>query len=388
MPETLTAAAERTTRLEGYLAQDPGNLPLQADLADAYLQAGRWSDARAVLERTLAQAPGDGPARYRLALVMRMDGDLEAAARLLDALLAEGVDAPAVRFERARVAAAQADWTAVNQVLAPMNALAEPAEFGDDVLLLRLRALHHLALLDEGLALGAEWAEARGGALPTPAVAALASLSLDANRVDEAARWIARVRDEDLAGNAELLGAMGFVDMHAGQLHQAAARFAASAELQPAMGRAHLGQGLAQAALGDLGLAIQALKRATETMPSHLGSWHALAWMQLLNDDVAGATATFAHALTLDRNFGDSHGGVALMAALRGDTAAAQEGIRTGGRLDPRSMNVAMAKIVLANGNVLNSAEVVRQGLSTLLSTAQQPGLAQVLQRVAAHRLA
>jgi tetratricopeptide (TPR) repeat protein len=384
MPETPNALNERVNRLQGYLAQDPHNLALQADVADACLQAARWADARSVLARTVAQAPNDGPARYRLALVARMEGQLEEAAGLLNALLGEGIDAPAIRLELAHTAAASGDWATAKQALAPLDAWALPAAVGDDVLLLRLRAMHHLTELDEALALGAQWAAVRGDAMPTLGMAALATLSLDAGQVDAAAQWLVRAGSEAVAHNAELLGAAGFVDLHEGRLAEAATRFAASTDVQPAMGRGHLGSGLAQAALGRMPAAIEALRRATETMPTHLGSWHALAWMQLLSNDVAAATATFEQALALDRTFGDSHGGVALMAALRGDRALAQESIRVGQRLDPMSMNVAMAKIVLAEGKGLNDVEVVRKGLVTLINSSQQPGLAQVLQRVAA----
>jgi Flp pilus assembly protein TadD len=79
---------------------------------------------------------------------------------------------------------------------------------------------------------------------------------------------------------------------------------------------------------GDLAGAMQALKAAVAVMPEHLGSWHALAWMQMLSQDLAGAESSLQEALARDASFGETYGGLALLAALRGDRVAAEAHVR------------------------------------------------------------
>ncbi len=388
MAEALQALAARIQRLESYLSHDAGNQQLQADLADAYVRSQRWGDAKTLLAGMLAQAPLDPQARYLTAVVAQAQGQHDAAVELLAALLAEGREALGIRLALARSAAAQGQWPLVEETLADTDPLRAEPGAATELMLLRVRALHHQSAFEQAMALGRAWAAALGVAMPAAVLGALATLSLDADSVDQAAHWLQLAGQQALNDSAELLGAAGFVEMHQGRLDEAAMCFAESIAKQPAMGRAHLGAGLAHAAMGDTPSAIAALRQAASQMPTHLGTWHALAWLQLLSNDLSGASATFEHALSIDRTFGDSHGGVALIAALRGDAAAAEASIRTGHRLDKSSMNVAMARIVLTQGKGLNDLQVVQQGLTTLLATTKQSGLTAVLRRVAERAVA
>ena len=93
--------------------------------------------------------------------------------------------------------------------------------------------------------------------------------------------------------------------------------------------------------------------------------------MQLLQDDLDGAEGNFAHALEMDPTFGESQGGMALMAALRGDHARAKELCRVASRLDRNSMNVLATQMVLQHGS-LKSPEILKTAMPML---SKRPGL-------------
>jgi Flp pilus assembly protein TadD len=66
-----------------------------------------------------------------------------------------------------------------------------------------------------------------------------------------------------------------------------------------------------------------------------------------LEGDLAGAAHSFERAFAIDRTFGETHGGLALVHALRGDRLAAEESIKRATRLDPQGVSARYARSVL-----------------------------------------
>ncbi|MFT7724446.1 MAG: tetratricopeptide repeat protein [Roseateles sp.] len=365
----MTAAIDRLNRLLDYLAQDPRNPQLLADVADLQLQLGDWGAAKSTLQQQLQRQPGDALARYRLAVAERAVGNAAEALPLLQALISEGHAHAAVVQELARCHAQQGNWSAVVSELASQEATKLPPDDADAVRLLRIRAQHHLGDLEAALAESRAWQAGRGHALPVQGWAAIATLLLDAERMDDAAQLLAQAGAEAIQGNAELAAAAGFVELGRGQLDGALGHFVRSTSIEPRMGRAHLGQGLVLAAQGDMSRAIEALKVAVEVSPDHLGSWHALAWMQLLSRDVEGAAASFQSALSRDDNFGETHGGLALVAALRGDRQSSERHLRTASKLDAASVNAMVARMVLEHGPGMLDSELLGRALDRFVGS-------------------
>ncbi|HEY6923196.1 MAG TPA: tetratricopeptide repeat protein [Steroidobacteraceae bacterium] len=118
-------------------------------------------------------------------------------------------------------------------------------------------------------------------------------------------------------------------------------------QAHPTCGRAWFGL-----ALLDLGqMQLEAAKCATELaaqyMQEHIGTWHILGWIQILRGDIAAAATAFERALTLNRNFGETHGGLAVIAALQGHEAEARASVRRALRLDPQGMAAQCAQYLL-----------------------------------------
>ncbi len=67
----------------------------------------------------------------------------------------------------------------------------------------------------------------------------------------------------------------------------------------------------------------------------------------ILAGGVAGAELAFDRVLALDRNFGETHGGLAVIAALQGREVDARASIKRALRLDPQSMSTQYAQMLL-----------------------------------------
>lgn len=355
------------TRLAGYLASDPDNLELLAAVVDAAIDGGVPERAVTHADHALALAPGHLQFIYRRAVALRRCDRLDEARAALEALVAAGETHPVPLCELAEILLAQRDFEGCLALLDRLSATGPDHAVPPQADLLRVRALHHLGRVDEAITC----AEAVLAAQPQRAdiAAALATLYLDAERLDDAARMHAQAA----AGgrlDAELHAVGGFLALAAEDEALARQRFAQALALRPHEGRALLGAGLAAAARNDVPAAIVQLRAAADAMPTHLGTWNALAWMQMLSGDLDGAEAALARANAVDSAFSENHGSLAVIAAMRGQTARAQELLRTAQRLDRNSFSAAYAALLLQHGPQGGEA-VLQQALAFL---ARQPG--------------
>lgn len=351
----------RVESLRRYLEFDPQNLSLHIDLCDALLDSGQSEAAMTSAQAGLALHRDDAGLLYRLAVSERRLGNFSGARIALDQLIDAGVQAQAVLFELAGVlmqlqepALAAAQYERVVQDENHQN------QFPDADFLL-LRTLHQSGQVDAAITHAQKMIDT--GTTDARVLGALGTLYLDANRFEEAGRLLtshANQLSSDLTApvQAELQSVGGFVALNNEDLVLAISHFEASLNCNGQFGRSLLGLGLARAASGDLPTAQHLLQQTVQAMPTHIGSWHALAWIQIAQDQFDAAEASFTAALELDRNFGDSYGGLALIAALHGDHTKARELCKVGYRLNKRSMNVVAAQLVMQHGSLKSPALV------------------------------
>ena len=346
-----------------YLAVDPDNLELLAAAIDAALKEGRASDALPHVEHALQLRPDHPQFAYRRAVALRYAGQPAAAEQALYGLLSQGVRHPVLLQELADLHLHQRDYARCVEVLEQLMALPDAAAIATRADLLLVRALHHLGRLDEAIA----HAQAALARQPGRAdlQAALATLLLDADRQDEAVHLYALALQQGTL-NPELECVGGYLALQAEDLGKAQAGFARALAGAPSDGRSLLGAGLCAAALGQLPDAESQLRQAAQAMPSHLGTWNALAWVQLLSGRLDTAESTLRHANEVDRNFAENHGGLAVIAAMKGDEARARELIRTAFKLDPDCYSAAYASVLLQAG--ANGQAVVLDGVMQALA--------------------
>lgn len=145
----------------------------------------------------------------------------------------------------------------------------------------------------------------------------------------------------------EALLASASMQLDAEQEASARATFEKLLGAHPSCGRAWLGLALIELGRLQLKAAKRDIQLAAKYIPDHIGTWHVLAWIEIILGNVVDAEHAFQRALAIDRNFGETHGGLAVIAAMRGEDAEARLGIKRALRLGPDSMAALYAQMIL-----------------------------------------
>jgi tetratricopeptide (TPR) repeat protein len=344
----------RLGRLLGYLAQDPDNLPLLQDIIDAALAAGDLPVAQTHLARARALAPHDTGLRQREAHLLLAEKNYLAACGVLEHLL-QVQPHPAIAFDLAYANFWLGQYQSVRDLLEP--GLADPGApnlittlQGDSpatglaALLLLLRSLHFLGDLPAAMAVQQQFAQQYAGEAEFLGVSSL--LFLDNDQLEPAAQAANAAMVAD-SPPMEALVTSATVALGRGDLAAAKAWFEQALARNQNDGRSWSGMGLCYLVQRDMPKAQQALELAVEYMPSHIGTRHLLGWCHLLQGQTGQAQAVFQGALALDRNFGESHGALAVVQALQGQNELAKTTIRRANGLNPEGMGARFAEMLL-----------------------------------------
>lgn len=354
----MTGLIERAAQLRGYLSADPGNAMLACDVIDALFAAGSHVEA----DELITQLPNETQAaigiRFRRARCALIRGRYAEAADVLRALIADGQENVALWHDLAF------SQLCLRQTADAAGTLDEAqARFGTNAELAIVRARVAMmdgnfeaanAALDQAVELAPDHATARG-------LRALAQL--DSGSPDEAyataEACLAQYPDQH-----EALLVAGTVALWRQDLDRADAYHQRALGRHPNSGRALSGYGQLKMLRNELPAAREQLAHAVIAMPDHIGTWHALAWTDLLLGDIDGAEASYQQGFDLDRNFADSHGGLALIHALRGRTDEADLAIKRALRLNPECATALYAKtLLLSDSGRSDEADKLLEGL-------------------------
>jgi len=345
----------RLTELRNFFRQDPENAPLALDLVDALLGEGHVDEAQALVNTWPDAWLARPECLFRVGRCALARADYAAAVNPLRRIVENGVDEPAVHHDLAYALLGMGDVDGAETILAPLvpQSIVIPS-----IGLLHARLLHYRRRYDDAaLILEAIVSERADNA---EAWGLLAMVELDREGFDAAG--FAAGRALNLSPNQpDALAALGTLSLARFDADNSYASFSRLLESQPHNGRALAGAGEALLLRGDSQGARPLLEKASHAMPGHLGTWHALAWSALLEGDIGAARASFDSALAADRNFGESHGGIALVHALRGEFDDARQGVRVALRLDPAGRNARYAQSLIwrAEGREREAAVMV-----------------------------
>lgn len=363
MEPTATARATRLRQLQGYLAQDPANAHLLAEVCDAALAAGEHDAALSAIEAAEAHRLEPAAWLHRRAHVAMARCQWDEALAVLARAQAVAGQHAALLHDVALVHLCAGRSMACRDVVAP--ALAEPAvdvDMLDRLQVLWLRSMHHLGLLPEAW----QWIEQQqaSGRLQRQAMGVAALVAIDLERFPAAS---ALAQEALLAPQptAEALVSAAYVALARRQADRAAGLLRRALQANPRDGRTWSALGLASLLAGDVSEARRHLEQAIRTLPGHIGTWHALGWACLLLRDPAAARGAFARALELDRNFGESHAAMALVLLTEGNAGESAHHLRVAERLDSRSVTAGYVR-ALAGGQ-LGDARSVRALAERLL---------------------
>ncbi|MBX9813385.1 MAG: tetratricopeptide repeat protein [Sphingomonas sp.] len=325
--------------LARFLEQDPENLPLIADAAQAAFDEGDDDAAARLIARHAALAPLPPALGYVDGMLALRGADWARAAACFEPLLAAGHESPAIRYNLAWAKAMQREFAAALDLLddATADALPQAAE-------LQVELLHQLGELDRAGArareLLARFPDHRG------LNAAASTLAIDLE--DEA---LARATAAKAGDHPEALITQATLALRDGAVTDAARLFEVALERAPRAPRAWVGQGLVMLQAGDAAGAATALDRGAELFADHLGSWIASGWAHLLAGDVQTARDRFERARALDDTFSEAHGSLAVIDLLHGETEAARRHTEVALRLDRQGFAGALAATLLKAGD-------------------------------------
>ncbi len=342
------ALTQRLDRLQAFLLQDPDNHVLRLDIFDTAMSAGDFDCA----ERQVAEAQEKqfDPAawQFRQASLRIAQKRYAEAQDLLRALEVAVGAHPSITHNLAYIEFQQQRYAACCDLLrpqmdTPIAGLTTPAPSALQVLW--LRALHRLGLLEEAW----KWVQDQraAGALSESAAGIASLIAVDHNDLNEALvlSELALVHEPS---QMEALVARATIALAQRDVVRARDLLARALECNPSDGRAWSASGFTEMLGMNIERAQQHFQQALLWMPKHIGTWHGKGWACLMQKDMAGARQAFDAALALDRNFAESHGGLAVVLALTGEPERAAEHIELAIRLDKTNLSARYAQAVLS----------------------------------------
>ena len=339
-PDNATASPQ-LTRMLGYLEQDPKNEPLTFDAIDLCLAENQLDLADRLLDNAATHWPGAAGVLNRKAIVALRCNNPQAAIVELEKIVASGKADSVFRYNLAYANYLIGNYARVREVIEPTLADAKRIPALDPLYVL---SLQQLAEIDAAIA----YAEQRLKVRPDDAdlQGVLALLYFDGEKDMDACR---RHTEAALRKNPDhpmaLITASGLSMMD--EKPAAALELAQKVvKRNPEDGRAWSSLGMSYMYLLDLPAAQRALENAVQLMPGHIGTWHSLAWTHLMQNDIDGAEASFNKALEIDRTFGETQGGLAVIAQLRGDKAKVKRLTDRAKRLVPAGMTLQYLKLL------------------------------------------
>ena len=348
-----------------YLEQDPENSQLLCDIAHMEYLEGKTEDAWAHAQRAIASAEALPLAYTILGLVASDHGRMEEAANHFAKAIGLGDSDPYILFRYAQALALTKRFT---EAEGPARAAAADVVRAPDAELLLVRVLHYLGNVEEAIGVAQTAIEAGRGSARLYSM--LSTLLVDNSDFEGAAKASAQalILNPD---DPEALATQGLVSLNALNSQEALIDFQRAIASQPANGRAHLGEGLSYMLTGELGRAAESIDHATTHMPTHVGTYHALAWCHILNKDVDAAEKALNTAYELNHNFGETHGGLAIVAIMRGQLDKAKKYAQQATRLDKNSVSAQFAQVLIQEAS--GKPGRAKQMMETLLT---QPILA------------
>jgi tetratricopeptide (TPR) repeat protein len=355
-------AQNKFEQLTGLLEFDTDNLELRRECVSAALQQGDFDAAMSLTDEGLRRTPKSDALLFDKANIFIGRGEFAAAIGILDRFRGLDPDNPGVLQNLALCNYCLGDFSKSHPDLEVLYAAGDRSA---GVVRLLVSSCHHLGLLERAIAVADE---NQSLARLDSALAGVYALAyLDSSRAADAAQFAAISLRANPNG-IDALTVKATLSLAAGDIDRARIEFEGILNRNPQVGRAWIGLGSMALLKKDFSQAKSDLVRGVEFMPAHVGSWHMLGWTHFALGELAEAEHIFRHALALDRNFAETHGALASIAAIRGDAVQAEEMIAIALRLDSRSLAARFAQSVLTSrsGDSAASQQLVAGALRIL----------------------
>lgn len=338
MTEQTATVPNRYLRLAELLGQDPDNLALLADTAEAAFAEERFEAAQELLDRQVRLGPLVPQAQHLAGLTAMRRLDWARAADIYAALLASEADAPSVRFNLAWSLAMAKRFDEALAALDEAASIALP-----QAAQLEVQLLHQLGEFDRAAERARALIEIHPDHRGLNAV--VSTLAIDVED-SELALHTAR----KAAYHPDALTTLGTLALGEDDPETAARLFEAALARTHEAPRAWIGRGLTRLLGDDMAGAAADLDKGAEMFGTHLGSWTAAGWAHVLAGDREAGRARFEKALALDDRFGEAQGSLAVVDLLEGRIEEARRRTEVALRLDRESFSAALASMLIATG--------------------------------------
>lgn len=335
-----------SSKLEGYKkfhVTDPKNVTLVLDIVDIYIRLRLLDSAIEFIRQLSAEIQSTMSIELKLAETMVLAKLYPEAQILLEKLLHReitGEDENSVHYLLGLAKFYQAQ---IEQSLDHFEQAIYGGLKSGQIYQHLAYGNHSLGKLDSALEFAQKWVDI------SPNASSMGYLSLvffDLEQLDQAKQWAIQAHNKDsLESNANVV--LGSIAMLESALDTADKFFEVACEQNMSNGRAWLGKGLLATLRGQPEIAKAHLNQAHQLMPLHIGTLHAIGWIQFGEQDHFNAAQTFRQALDLDRNFSESHGALACSLIHLQDLGIAQEHVELAARLNPQNFAGSFARVLL-----------------------------------------
>lgn len=354
-----TTDTDRLIRLISFLEHDPYNLNLLLDTLSLAIASRDLEQAQRLVNHFEKHPIEDATCWAQMAYIQLLLRDFASASAYGDKAIQAGINDAAVLLNTAYGHFYIGNYDTSAAILAKLTS---QSDVDVSTLLLHARSLHHQAkpeeaeqLLVRALQIESEHIEAKG----------LLSLLLYERDDNEAAL---RLAHDVLAHNPNQLDALlacGAVHFDQGNIEASRKTWRHTVNAYPTCGRAW--SGLAQVEFHEMEFvdAETHLKTAVTFMPDHIGTWHLLAWIYILREESGLAREALDKSYALDRTFGETHGGLAVVDVLDGKFDDARHGIRRALKLNSECMSAHYAEMLMLQkaGKIDEANTLVQQVL-------------------------
>lgn len=364
---TTTISPESTSQLQrwlSFLEQDPKNTHLISSILELALEISQVDVLNRMITHLQTQEI-DEPQLNRLAsLVCLQLGKLQEAVIFGENVLGTEFENATVLHNLAYAQLYLGNYQKAQSLLQPVIEFSSALDANTYVLYARI--MHHLECpedaihaLEKAIALNPSHAEALGNL-------ALLQYEIDHNLSDYANAKATALKAINIQPyQLEALLALAEIQLNERSIPQARSSFNLILEHHPQSGRAWSGLGQLEFYETHIDQAEKYLLTAVEYMKDHVGTWQVLGWCYVLKNDIEKAAWAFDIALSLNTEFADSYGGLAVVAAMHQDINTAKQRIQQAFALDEHSMAATFAEYILLNN--AGSPEAAQQKMNSIL---------------------
>lgn len=349
---------------------DPENTRIIEKLAEIYAQLGEKEEAENLYGKLLATDPDNPTFLFSLSNLLMSQARYQKAEKLLDQLINNGQKNQAIYYNLAYI---YIETKRYNEAIELLQNKVNTEELPEANLLLA-RAYHHIHNIEEAIIVGKQAVK------DTPenpqALGALALSYFDHGDYSEAITLSEKALFLDNANHQAKIILSG-IAIEEQRFDDAKEHLDDIVKQHPNSGRGWFSLGLSHMATQQFDLAIEYIEKSLTLMPDFLGGYNTLAWAYISKNDLISAEKCLNRANAIDANLGDTHGGLAVVSALKGDIKNCKKNILIARRLDKNSFSAAFAQVLLENlrGNNDKADETMKNILNSqvIIGSQQQP---------------